>query len=59
MEGRAPRQSGEWSMGRFAFAVVILLLGGIAAGGIFLMTWEIPAPQKKVEKVIPNERFEP
>ena len=46
-------------MGRLSFVVLLLLLGGLAAGGVFLMTWDIPAPQKKVEKVIPNERFEP
>lgn len=29
----------------------------LAAGGIFITTWELPAPTKQVEKVIPNERF--
>ena len=29
----------------------------LAAGGIFIATWELPAPTKQVEKVIPNERF--
>jgi hypothetical protein len=46
-------------MARLSFIVLLLLLGGLAAGGVFLMTWDIPAPQNKVEKVIPNERFEP
>ncbi len=46
-------------MARLSFFVLILLLGGLAAGGVFLMTWDIPAPTHNVEKVIPNERFQP
>lgn len=45
-------------MGRLSFFLLILLIGAAAAGGVFLMTWEIPAPSTKVEKVIPNDRFE-
>ena len=29
----------------------------VAAGGIFVFTFDIPPPTKPVEKVIPNERF--
>lgn len=46
-------------MARLSFVVLLFLLGGLAAGGVFLMTWDIPAPTHQVEKVIPNERFEP
>ncbi len=37
--------------------LLILLLLTFAAGGVFLATWDIPAPVSKVEKVIPNDRF--
>ena len=36
-----------------AALVVLILIGGAA----FLAVWEIPAPQKPVEKVLPNDRF--
>lgn len=29
----------------------------IIGGGIFLMTWEIPAPSEKVTKTLSNDRF--
>jgi hypothetical protein len=45
-------------MGRLSFFILFLLIAAIGAGGVFLMTWDIPAPTKKVEKVIPNDRFE-
>jgi hypothetical protein len=35
-----------------------LLLAAIAGGVVFLATWDMPAPTAKVEKVIPNERFQ-
>jgi hypothetical protein len=35
-------------------AVAILILAG---GGVFLASWQIPAPTKQLEKVIPNDRF--
>lgn len=33
--------------------VVIVLLGG----GIFLLTWDIPAPDERVERTLPDDRF--
>lgn len=39
--------------------LLVLVLGLLVAGGVFVMTWEIPVPSKEVEKVIPNERFKP
>ncbi len=29
----------------------------IAGGGVLLASWQIPAPTKQQEKVIPNDRF--
>jgi hypothetical protein len=41
-------------LGKFlAFVLVIVL----AAGGFFVVTWEIPAPTTQVEKTIPDDRF--
>jgi len=37
--------------------LLLLLVGLIAAGGIFLATRDVPAPSHPVEKVIPNDRF--
>ncbi len=35
----------------------ISLLLSLVAGGVFLMTWDIPPPSAEVEKVIPDDRF--
>jgi len=41
--------------------VLKLLIGLIvvvlAGGAVFLATWDIPAPNQQVEKVIPDDRF--
>jgi len=29
----------------------------IVGGGLFLMTWDIPAPSEKVSKTLSNDRF--
>ncbi len=34
--------------------VVVVLVGGVVA----LSMWDIPAPSAKIEKVIPDERFQ-
>lgn len=39
---------------KFLLIVWALVLIG---GGVFLATWDIPAPKERVEKVIPNDRF--
>lgn len=44
-------------MKSFSIVVLMLLIVALAGGGVFLATWEIPAPTAKVEKVIPDERF--
>jgi hypothetical protein len=35
-------------------AIVVLVIAG---GGVLLASWQIPAPTKQLEKVIPNDRF--
>jgi hypothetical protein len=37
--------------------IIVLFLAVIVAGGVFLATWDIPAPTESVEKTIPNDRF--
>jgi hypothetical protein len=39
---------------RLAAVVVVLLIAG---GIVLLAMWEIPAPSKPVEKVIPDDRL--
>ncbi len=38
---------------------IIIYIGLIAVlgGGLFLMTWDIPAPSEPVEKTLNNDRF--
>lgn len=38
--------------------LALLLLAAIGGGVAFLATWDMPPPTAKVEKVIPNERFQ-
>ncbi|CAA6604068.1 MAG: hypothetical protein HQL44_10075 [Alphaproteobacteria bacterium] len=38
--------------------LAFLLLAAIGGGVVFLATWDMPPPTAKVEKVIPNERFQ-
>jgi hypothetical protein len=42
------------SISRAVFFLVFLSLVG---GAVFLATWDIPAPVKKVERVLPDDRF--
>ena len=44
-------------MKSISIVVLSLLIIALAGGGVFLATWEIPAPTAKVEKVIPDERL--
>lgn len=44
-------------MARFWLFLVVLLLIGLVAGGVFLMVWDIPAPSQPVEKVLPGDMF--
>ncbi|NQV57436.1 MAG: hypothetical protein HQ503_16365 [Rhodospirillales bacterium] len=38
--------------------VVIIIIALVVGTGVFLTTWDIPAPVSHVEKVIPNDRFQ-
>jgi hypothetical protein len=38
-------------------AVFLLVVVTLAGGAAFLATWDIPAPVKKVERVLPDDRF--
>jgi hypothetical protein len=44
-------------MSKLSRIIALFVLVVIAAGAVFLATWQIPPPAAKVEKVIPNERF--
>lgn len=44
-------------MSRFVSVLVVLLLLLIGGGMAFLASWDMPAPSKTVEKVLPDERF--
>ena len=37
--------------------VFILVVMSVAGGAAFLATWDIPPPVKKVERVLPDDRF--
>lgn len=37
--------------------LLVLIVGIFAASAIFLWSWDIPAPQQKVEKTLPDDRF--
>ncbi len=41
-------------LSKFVFLVALL---AVAGAGVFLATWDIPAPVASVEKEIPNDRF--
>jgi len=40
----------------FKFVAIVFVIA-VVVGGVFLSTWEIPAPSVQVEKTIPNDRF--
>jgi hypothetical protein len=46
-------------MSKLARVVILLFVVVIVGAGIFLATWNIPAPSAPVEKVIPNDRLRP
>ena len=49
----APKHVGDKVL-KFIMALIVVVLVG---GAVFLATWEIPAPNQQVEKVIPDDRF--
>lgn len=44
-------------MGKIAGILLILVLLVLVGGGVFLATFDLPAPTARVEKVIPNDRL--
>ena len=44
-------------MRKLTLILLLLIIVGIAAGGAFLATWEIPPPTSRVEKVVSDDRF--
>jgi len=46
-------------MSKLARVVLLLVVVIVVGAGIFLATWNIPAPTAPVEKVIPNDRLRP
>ncbi len=44
-------------MGRVVLWIVLIVVVLIAAGAVYLMTANVPAPTHHVEQVIPNDRL--
>ncbi|MDA0664793.1 MAG: hypothetical protein O3B08_18440 [Proteobacteria bacterium] len=44
-------------MRSFTKVLAILLVIALAGLGVFLATWDIPAPSQSVEKVLSDDRF--
>lgn len=44
-------------MKKFSTLVLVLVLAIVVGGGVFLATWDIPAPVNNVERTIPNDKF--
>lgn len=45
-------------MGKLAAVAIAVVIVVLVAGGAFLAFWDIPAPTRSVEKVIPDARFQ-
>jgi len=44
-------------MRRLSLIAILLVVGALGAGAVFLVTWDIPPPATSVEKTLPDERF--
>ena len=44
-------------MRKVSRVVLMLVIVIIAGTAVFLATWDIPPPVKKVERVLPDDRF--
>ncbi len=44
-------------MRKSSLVLIVIVLGALVGGAVFLATWEIPPPSAKVEKVLSDERF--
>ena len=45
-------------MKRLSHFIIGLAILTVIGGGVFLMTWDIPAPQSDIEKTLPDDRFQ-
>ncbi len=44
-------------MGKFWLTIIILILIGMGAGAVYLMTVDIEPPKENVEKTLSDDRF--
>ncbi len=44
-------------MPRLSHLLALLVVFAILGGAVFLMTWDIPPPTAKVERIIPDDQF--
>jgi hypothetical protein len=44
-------------MGKLTVALVIVVVVAVVGVGLVLAFWDTPAPQKPIEKVLPDARF--
>jgi hypothetical protein len=42
---------------RLTLIILSVLIVALLGGGVFLVTWDIPAPSATVEKTVPDDRF--
>ena len=56
-DGYARTESLSEPVSRKSQLLLVLILGLLVLGGVFVLTWEIPPPSTQVEKVIPDDRF--
>jgi hypothetical protein len=44
-------------MMKLTLGIAVVAIVALLAGGVFLATWDIPAPSATVEKTVPDDRF--
>ncbi len=44
-------------MSKLKKVILMMITVALAAGTVFLMTWDIPAPSENVSKTLSNDRF--
>lgn len=44
-------------MRRLGFVALLVVVGLLLSGALYLVNWDIPPPAASVEKVLPDERF--
>jgi len=45
-------------MGRIFFFLIMVVILFVVGGGVYIATWDQPAPTQEYRKVIPNDRFD-